>query len=43
MQEYILGLLGAAVLGYMLGMFLSSLVELGRMIWRDVKKWRGSR
>lgn len=43
MDEYILGLIGAAVLGWLLGMLLRNVVELCRMIKRDVKRWRGSR
>lgn len=40
MYQYILGLMGAAVLGWLLGIFLGNVVELYRMIKRDVRKLR---
>lgn len=40
MEQYILGLLGAALLGWLFGMFLRTLVELCQMIKRDVRKLR---
>jgi hypothetical protein len=43
LEDYVLGYLGAALLGWLIGHFIGNLLLLARMIVRDIRKWRGSR
>lgn len=43
LSTYLIGWLLCAYIGALLGMFISNLLILARMIVRDIRKWRGSR